>query len=499
MTDSRALDHRATGPLGHYSSYELVIGLEVHAQLKTRSKIFCSCPVEYGGEPNTNVCPVCLGLPGVLPVLNDEVVRLAIRTGLALGCSIAPRSRFARKHYFYPDLPKGYQITQYLEPLASGGWLDIPGKRITVRRCHIEEDAGKLVHAGASSLVDFNRCGVPLIEIVSEPELRSAEEAEVYVNNLRRILQYLNVSDADMEKGHFRAELNLSVRPLGSQEFFTQTEVKNLNSVRALKGAIEYEARRQIELHERGEPVQKQTLLWDDKTGETAPMRGKETAEDYRYFQEPDLPPLVTRPEEVEEIRASLPELPAQRLERYVTKLGLSEYDASVITADPAYADYYDGILKSGADAKSAANWLTTEVAGVLNEQGIGIAQFRVAPGELAELISMVKRNELTGKAAKEVFAEMVKSGGDPSAIAKAKGLGLIQDDALLGQLVDDVISAEPALVARYKSGKTQVLGALVGAVMKKSHGKFLPQKVSGLLVEKLSRQPRPDTGVRST
>jgi aspartyl-tRNA(Asn)/glutamyl-tRNA(Gln) amidotransferase subunit B len=480
------------------SRYELVIGLEVHAQLKTRSKIFCSCPVEYGGEPNTNVCPVCLGLPGVLPVLNDEVVRLAIRTGLALGCSVARRTRFARKHYFYPDLPKGYQITQYLEPLAFDGWLDIPGKRVRVRRCHIEEDAGKLVHAAVSSLVDFNRCGVPLIEIVSEPDLRTAEEAEAYANNLRRILQYLDVSDADMEKGHFRAELNISVRPLGSQDFFTQTEVKNLNSVRALKGAIEYEAGRQIELHERGEPVKKQTMLWDDKTVETAPMRSKETAEDYRYFQEPDLPPLVIRPEEVEEIRASLPELPAQRLERYVTRLGLSEYDASVITADSVFADYYEGILMGGIDAKSAANWLTTEVARVLNEQALSIAQFRVAPGELAELIAMVKRSELTGKAAKEVFAEMVKSGGGPSAIAKAKGLGLIQDDARLGQLVDEVIATEAALVAKYKSGKTQVLGALVGAVMKKSHGKFLPQKVSELLIAKLSRQPGPDADVHS-
>jgi len=470
------------------SRYELVIGLEVHAQLKTRTKIFCSCTVQYGGEPNTNVCPVCLGLPGVLPVLNDEVVRLAIRTGLALGCSIAPRSRFARKHYFYPDLPKGYQITQYLEPLAFDGWLDIPGKRVKVRRCHIEEDAGKLVHAGASSLVDFNRCGVPLIEIVTEPDLRTGEEAEAYVNNLRQILQYLDVSDADMEKGHFRAELNLSVRPLGSHEFFTQTEVKNLNSVRALKGAIEYEAKRQIELRERGEPVKKQTLLWDEKANETAPMRSKETAEDYRYFPEPDLPPLVIRPDEVEEIRASLPELPAQRLERYVAKLGLSEYDASVITADPAYADYYEAILRVGAEPKPAANWLTTEVAGVLNEQGISIAQFRVAPGELSELIAMVKRSELTGKAAKEVFAEMVRSGGTPSAIARAKGLGLVQDDALLGQLVDEVVGAEPALVAKYKSGKTQVLGALVGAVMKKSHGKFLPQKVSELLIAKLAK-----------
>ena len=487
MADKRTLDHRATGPLGHYSGYELVIGLEVHAQLKTRTKIFCSCPVGYGGEPNTNVCPVCLGLPGVLPVLNDEVVRLAIRTGLALGCSIAPRSRFARKHYFYPDLPKGYQITQYLEPLAFDGWLDIPGKRVRVRRCHIEEDAGKLIHAGASSMVDFNRCGVPLIEIVTEPDLRTAEEAEVYVNNLRRILQYLDVSDADMEKGHFRAELNISVRPRGSNEFFTQTEVKNLNSVRALKGAIEYEAKRQIELHGRGESVKKQTLLWDDRTGETAPMRSKETAEDYRYFPEPDLPPLVIRPEEVEQIRASLPELPAQRKERYIAKLGLSEYDASVITADPAYADYYEKILKAGADPKPAANWLTTEVAGALNEQGIGITEFRVKPEAIAELIRLVRDGKVTGKVAKDVFAEMVASGGNPSAIVEAKGLGLVQDDGLLSRTIDEVISAEPDMVARYRSGKTQVLGALVGAVMKKSRGKFPPQKVSELLAKKLS------------
>lgn len=469
------------------STHEVVIGLEVHAQLKTRTKIFCSCPVGYGGEPNTNVCPVCLGLPGVLPVLNDEVVKLAIRTGLALGCSIAPRSQFARKHYFYPDLPKGYQITQYLEPLAFDGWLDIPGKRVKVRRCHIEEDAGKLIHAGASSMVDFNRCGVPLIEIVTEPDLRSAEEAEAYVNDLRRILQYLDVSDADMEKGHFRAELNISVRPVGSREFFTQTEVKNLNSVRALKGAIEYEAQRQIELHHRGEPVLKQTLLWDEKTGETAPMRSKETAEDYRYFPEPDLPPLVISPQEVEQIRVKLPELPAQRKERYVVKLGLSDYDASVITADPVYADYYEAILKAGADPKPAANWLTTEVAGVLNEQGIGITEFRVKPEAIGELIQLVRDGKVTGKAAKEVFAEMVASGGGPTAIVEAKGLGLVQDDALLSGLVDEVIATEPALVEKYKSGKTAVLSALVGAVMKKSRGRFPPQRVSELLAKKLS------------
>jgi aspartyl-tRNA(Asn)/glutamyl-tRNA(Gln) amidotransferase subunit B len=421
-------------------------------------------------------------------VLNDEAVRLAIRTGLALGCSIAGRSRFARKHYFYPDLPKGYQITQYTEPLAYDGWLDIPGKRVRVRRCHIEEDAGKLIHAGASSMVDFNRCGVPLIEIVTEPDLRTAEEAEAYVNDLRQILQYLDVSDADMEKGHFRAELNISVRPKGSSELFTQTEVKNLNSVRALKGAILHEAQRQVELHEHGEPVLKQTLLWDDKTGRTAPMRSKETAEDYRYFPEPDLPPLVIHPEEVERIRGALPELPAQRKNRYVAKLGLSEYDSSVITADPAFADYYEEILERRTEPKSAANWLTTEVAGVLNEQGIGIRQFQVKPAEVAELVSMVKEGKITGKAAKEVFAEMVAKGGSPSAIVEAKGLGLVQDDSLLSRFVDEVITSEPELVAKYKAGKTTVLAALVGSVMKKSRGKFPPQKVSELLTLKLGK-----------
>jgi aspartyl-tRNA(Asn)/glutamyl-tRNA(Gln) amidotransferase subunit B len=488
--------------------YEVIIGLEVHAQLKTRTKIFCSCPAEYGAEPNTNVCPVCLGLPGVLPVLNDQVVKLAIRTGLALGCSIAPRSRFARKHYFYPDLPKGYQITQYTEPLAFDGWLDVqvPGskfqvsssKRIRIRRCHIEEDAGKLIHAGASSLVDFNRCGVPLIEIVTDPDFRTAAEAEAYLYSLRQILQYLDVSDADMEKGHFRAELNLSVRPKGSTELFTQSEVKNLNSVRAVKGAIEYEAQRQIELHERGEPVRKETLLWDDKNEVTAPMRSKETAEDYRYFPEPDLPPLVITPDEVERIRAALPELPAQRKQRYMTQLGLSEYDASVITASPALSTYYEEILAANPksqipnsnqhplDPKLAANWLTTEVVAKLHEQGVEITEFKVKSAEIAELLLLVKSDEITGKAAKEVFAEMAEKGGSPAAIVEAKGLGRIDDPELLVNNAAKVIANEYDLEGKYRAGKKNVLGALVGSAMKESRGRFLPQEVSKSLEREL-------------
>jgi len=468
------------------SNYEKVIGLEVHAQLKTKTKIFCSCPAEFGQDPNTNVCPVCLGLPGVLPVLNDEVVKLAIRTGVALGCTIARRSRFARKHYFYPDLPKGYQITQYTEPLAYDGFLDIPGKRVRVRRCHVEEDAGKLIHTPTSSLVDFNRCGVPLIEIVTEPDMRSSEEAIAYLTRLKQILEYLDVSDADMEKGHFRCELNISVRPKGSRELFTQSEVKNLNSLRAVRDALEYEARRQSELHERGEAVRKETLLWDETAGKTAPMRSKETAEDYRYFPEPDLPVLVITPEEVERIRVSLPELPAARIQRYVTDFRLPEDDARTIVADRGFAAYYEDILATCNEPKLAANWLITEVAARLHEQSVPIGQFRVRPAQLAELLNMVKANKITGKAAKEVFAEMGERGGSPAAIVQAKGLALVDDSDLLAKTVEEVIATETDLVAKYRAGKTAVLSALVGAVMKKCRGKFPPQKVNELLLKRL-------------
>jgi aspartyl-tRNA(Asn)/glutamyl-tRNA(Gln) amidotransferase subunit B len=461
--------------------------MEVHAQLKTRTKIFCSCPVEYGGEPNTSVCPVCLGLPGVLPVLNDAVVRLAVRTGLALGCSIAERSRFARKHYFYPDLPKGYQITQYTEPLAFDGFLDIPGRHVRVRRVHVEEDAGKLVHTGASSLVDFNRCGVPLAEIVTEPDLRSAREAADYLNSLRQILQYLNVSSADMEKGHFRCELNISVRPKGTVKLQTQTEVKNLNSIRAVCGAIEYEAMRQADCNDRGEPVLKQTLLWDDVKQEARPMRSKETSEDYRYFPEPDLPALVISRDEIERTRAQLPELPMQRRERYKSLFGLSDYDAGLLVSDRALANYYEAVLKDCPEPKLAANWLTTEVMARLNEQQLTIAAFKVTPGGLAELLNMVRGGKVTGKAAKEVFAEMAVSGAPAENVASARGLGLVQDDALLARTVDEVLQAETALVEKYRSGKANVLEALVGQVMKRCRGTFPPDKVREALKSRLS------------
>jgi aspartyl-tRNA(Asn)/glutamyl-tRNA(Gln) amidotransferase subunit B len=490
------------------SDYEIILGFEVHAQLKTRTKIFCSCPVEFGEEPNTNVCPVCLGLPGVLPVLNDQVVKLAIRAGLALGCTIALRSRFARKHYFYPDLPKGYQITQYTEPLAENGFLRIVARsepfvaqtknqeprtknqerRIRVRRCHIEEDAGKSIHAGESSLVDFNRCGVPLIEIVTEPDLRSSDEGIAYLTSLRQILRYLDVSDADMEKGHFRCEVNVSVRPRGSREFRTQSEIKNLNSLRAVRDAIEYEAKRQTELYDRGEPVLKETLLWDEKNACTAPMRGKETAEDYRYFPEPDLPPLVVTPEEIETIRASLPELPDARKRRYVTTLGLSEDEATrVVGASREDADYFEEVNVNmvDRDPKLVANWLTSGTTEYIEARQIPSS--RVKATALAELLSMLKQNRITRKTAKEVFAEMAEKGGSPQAIVQAKGLALVADEAILTQMVDEVIATETALVEKYKSGKTNVLEALVGAVMRKSRGKFPPAQVRELFARKLS------------
>jgi aspartyl-tRNA(Asn)/glutamyl-tRNA(Gln) amidotransferase subunit B len=469
--------------------FEPVIGIEVHAQLKTDSKLFCSCPAEYGAKPNSNVCPVCLGLPGILPVLNNRAVEMAIKLGLALNCKITERSRFARKHYFYPDLPKGYQITQYQEPLARNGYIEIGGKRIRINRLILEEDAGKSIHCGNETLVDFNRCGIPLIEIVSEPEITSPEMAVEYLSHLRQILQYLEVSDADMEKGHFRCEPNISVRVPG-EKFGTRTELKNLNSLRNVRDALEYEIKRQSETLNAGGKVVQETLYWDEKERVTGAIRGKEESEDYRYFPEPDLPPLVITQEEIERIGKKLPILPEKRREYFIKELGLPESDAKILVSDKTIADYYEEILKYCAEPKLVANWIITEIGAVLNEKKISINELGIPPQSIAKLLLMTKQGEITGKVAKEVFAEMVETQTEPDIIVAKKGVGQIDDEELLNSIVEEVINSNPEVVEKYKKGKTTVIGFLVGEVMRRTKGKFLPQKVNEALSKKLQPSP---------
>ncbi len=467
------------------SKFEPVIGIEVHVQLKTESKLFCSCANEYGAEPNSNVCPVCLGLPGVLPVLNNRAVELAIKLGLALNCQITEYSRFARKHYFYPDLPKGYQITQYQEPLARNGYLTINENQIRINRIILEEDSGKSMHCGNETLIDFNRCSVPLVEIVTEPDITSPEQAIDYLQYLRQILQYLEVSDADMEKGQFRCEPNISVR-IADEKFGTRTELKNLNSLRNVRDALEYEIKRQSEILNNNRKVIQETLYWDEAKMETGSMRGKEESEDYRYFPEPDLPPLLITKDEIGKLRKELPVLPEKRKEYFIKELGLSEANAKVLISDKAMADYYEEVLKFFSEPKIIANWLITEVGGILNEKKITIKELGIGASSIAKLLAMIKSGEITGKVAKEVMAEMVETKNEPDVIVVKKGIGLIDDENLLNSVVDEVIKANLEVVDKFKNGKTTVIGFLVGEVMKKTKGKFLPQKVNQALIKKL-------------
>lgn len=461
------------------SRYEPVIGLEIHAQLKTRSKLFCSCPVEFGTEPNQNVCPVCLGLPGVLPVLNRGAVRLAVRAGLALNCEIARSSRFARKHYFYPDLPKGYQITQYHEPLAQNGWLEVGGRRIRVRRLVLEEDAGKLIHLGAETLIDFNRCGVPLIEVVTEPDIRSPEEAYQFLVKLRQLLRYLDVCGGDMEKGEFRCEPNVSLCPEGEGRMGVRTEIKNLNSLRSVRDAISFEIERQARILGRGEEVVQQTMLWDEVRGRVEPMRVKEEAADYRYFPEPDLPPLSLTEAEVEGLRAELSELPWVRSERFEQEFGLARADAELLTSSRGLADYYEELVKLGIGPGPAANWVRTEVLRVLNEQGIRIEEFPVPPEGLSELLKLLSSGRITTRVAKEVFYEMVRTGKGALQIVSEEGMERFRDDGLTAQVVEEVLAQNPAVVEKYRKGKATVLGFLVGEAMKRSRGRLDPKAVA--------------------
>lgn len=477
--------------------FEPVIGLEIHAELQTKSKMFCACPVvdPTEAEPNIAVCPVCAGMPGVLPVVNQKAVEYAIRVALALNCEIAPTSIFARKNYFYPDLPKGYQISQYEQPLAVNGSLKIftskGEKTIRIRRVHMEEDTGKLTHVmkngHSHSLVDLNRAGVPLLEIVSEPDLRSAEEVRAYAQTLRSILRYLGVNSGDMQKGVMRIEPNVSVRPVGSETFGTRTEIKNLNSFRALERSVDYEIRRQIERIRQGKPVIQQTLGWDESRGETVPQRSKEDAHDYRYFPEPDLPPLVVEPAWIEEIRASLPELPYAKVQRFRQQYGLSEYDADVLVAEPAVADYYEQAVNAAPDTtpKMVANWLSGELFSLLNQSLLPIEEIRVSPQSFGRLLQMVTQGKINQNTAKAVLEEMFNTGKEAQDIVSERGLSQISDADYIASLVSQTLDQHPEQVSTYLKGKETVSRWLFGQVMRLSRGQANPHVVQ----QELDRQ----------
>ena len=470
--------------------YEVVIGLEVHAQLKTKSKIFAPDGTEFGKEPNSETSPITLGMPGVLPVLNKEAVNMGILTGLALHCTIPPRCKFDRKQYFYPDLPKGYQISQYDEPICVGGYLDIQGKRIGITRAHLEEDAGKLVHAGADgiagssySLVDLNRAGTPLLEIVSEPDMRSSDEARAYMEELRNIVRYIGVCDGNLEEGSMRCDANISIMPKGSKEFGTRAEIKNVNSFSALQRAIEYEIDRQIEIVEEGGKVVQETRLWDDNSRETRSMRGKEDAHDYRYFPEPDLMPLAISREWVEEIRAKMPELPAQKRERYQS-IGLSEYDAGIIVEQMSLALFFDKVLELGANPKTAVNFIMGEISAYLKETKLDITETKLTPENLNELISLIEKNTISNNIGKQIIIDMLKDGTSAKEIVEKKGLSQITDTSAIKEICAKVVEENPKEVESYKGGKVQLLGFFVGQVMKQSKGRANPKVVNQLLKE---------------
>ncbi len=481
--------------------YEPVIGLEVHAELETHSKMFCGCAVvdSTTAEPNTVVCPVCLGMPGMLPVINKQAVEFAIMVGLALHCEIRPLNQFARKSYFYPDLPKGYQISQYSLPLAVNGWLeiDLPDgatKRIGVRRAHLEEDTGKSMHVGAASLMDFNRSGVPLLEIVSEPDIRTPEEAEAYARKLRAILQYLGVNNGDMSKGVLRFESNVSVRPTGSAEFRTRTEVKNLNSIRSLVRASDYEIARHSQIYDRGGTIKQATMGWDELRQSTVIQRVKENEDDYRYFPEPDLPILEISREWVEQIRARLPELPDAKRDRLMA-LGLSRYEASVLVAESAISHYFDAAVAQSADPKKVANWIINELFRLMNKSGMereSIGLTLVTPNALAGLLKLVDSGTITNHAAKAVLETLYSEGGDPSEIVKARGLALVSDEAPIRAKVLSVLDASPKEVERYLNGEEKVAKLLMGTVMREVGKGGSPQVVQKVLIEELEARKQP-------
>jgi len=478
--------------------YEVIIGLEVHAELLTQSKLFCGCSTRFGAGPNTQTCPVCLGLPGVLPALNERAVELTIRTALALNCQTTSFSKFDRKNYFYPDLPKNFQISQYDQPLARNGYLDISVngkiKRIRINRVHLEEEAGKLIHIGEkgqiggseASLVDFNRTGIPLLEIVSEADLRSAEEAYQYLTTLKNTLQYIEVSDCKMEEGSLRCDANISIRPKGQEALGVKTEVKNMNSFRFVQKALEYEAGRQIKILESGGNIIQETRLWDPVQEITTSMRTKEFAHDYRYFPEPDLVPLIITPEWIEKIRSSLPELPLAKKERFVKQYEIPEYDAEILTSSKSMANYYEEIVKLNPDPKMVSNWIMSELLALMKEDNLEIEVQPISPKNFARMLQLLKEGIISGKIAKTVFAEMFRTGKDPDTIVKKKSLVQITDEETLRQLVEKVLQENPKSVEEYRKGKEKALGHLVGQVMKLTQGKANPHLVNKLLQDKL-------------
>ncbi|MBD2005637.1 MULTISPECIES: Asp-tRNA(Asn)/Glu-tRNA(Gln) amidotransferase subunit GatB [Cyanophyceae] len=485
------------------TQYEAIIGLETHCQLSTQTKIFCNCSTEFGATPNQNVCPVCMGMPGVLPVLDQKVLEYAVKAGLALNSCIAPYSKFDRKQYFYPDLPKNYQISQYDLPIAEHGYLEIEltdaegkpiRKKIGITRLHMEEDAGKLVHAGSErlsgstySLVDYNRTGVPLVEIVSEPDMRSGVEAAEYAQELRRILRYLGVSDGNMQEGSLRCDVNISVRPVGQEKFGTKVEIKNMNSFNAIQRAIEYEIDRQIQAIESGERIAQETRLWEEGSQRTISMRSKEGSSDYRYFPEPDLAPIQVSPEQLEQWKSQLPELPAKKRDRYESELGLSPYDTRVLTEDRTVAEYFEAAVEHKANPKQAANWVMGDITAYINNNKLSITEIALKPENLAELISLIEDGTISGKIAKELLPELLTNGGSAKALVESKGLVQISDTGELEKIIDAVIAASPKELEQYRSGKTKLLGFFVGQVMKQTGGRADPKVTNQLIQQKLN------------
>ena len=472
--------------------YEAVIGLEIHAQLLTDSKIFCGCSTTFGSEPNTQTCPVCIGMPGVLPVMNRKAVEYVIRTGLAVNCSIAPHSRFARKNYFYPDLPKGYQISQYELPLCEHGFVEITvsgeTRRIGLTRIHLEEDAGKNIHEGAGnqSFVDLNRAGTPLMEIVSEPDIRSPQEAAEFVKTLRMIVRYIGVCDGNMEQGSLRCDANVSVRPAGQKELGTKAEIKNMNSFRFIEKALDYEIRRQIKVCNDGGRIIQETRLWDPQRGVTESMRSKEEAHDYRYFPDPDLMPIEVDTAWIEQIRSHIVELPDARRQRFIREYGLTAYDADLLAAERATAEWFEQAVKSGGEPKAVSNWMMGELMRLLNEENRQIDECGLKPGQLSGLLKLMDKGVISGKIAKTVFEDMYKTGKDAEAIVSEKGLVQMSDETGIEAIIDEVLSRSPQEIERFRAGDAKLMGFFVGQVMKETKGKANPKIVNELLRRKL-------------
>lgn len=486
------------------TQYEAVIGLEVHCQLSTKTKIFSSSSTEFGTGPNVNIDPICMGMPGVLPVLNQKVLEYAVKAGLALNCEIAPYSKFDRKQYFYPDLPKNFQISQFDLPIAEHGWLEIElvgedgsatRKKIGITRLHMEEDAGKLVHGGSDrlsgstySMVDYNRAGIALIEIVSEPDLRSGQEAAEYAEELRRIVRYLGVSDGNMQEGSLRCDVNISIRPVGEEKFGTKVEIKNMNSFSAIHRAIDYEIQRQTEALETGERIFQETRLWEEGSQRTISMRSKEGSSDYRYFPEPDLPPILVSEEKLAAWKSELPELPAQKRHRYESEIGLSPYDARVLTDDGKVAEYFEATLAAGGNAKQAANWLMGDITAYLKNEKLAIDELPLKPENLAELVSLIEEGTISGKIAKEILPELLAKGGSPKKLVEEKGMVVIADAGALEAILDEILAAHPKELEQYHNGKTKLRGFFVGQVMKKTQGRADPKLTNQLLSKKLQK-----------